>query len=57
MVVIEKEFGDGYDLKDIEIFDLFEDKDKIIWIASEKGLFKYDRMFESFQRFYCLEVY
>jgi ligand-binding sensor domain-containing protein len=30
------------DLPDIEFYDLFEDENGLIWLAADKGLYKYD---------------
>jgi len=51
ILVIEKEFDKRRNLKDLQIFDIFEDKQGVLWIASEKGLVKYQSEYEKYDRF------
>lgn len=51
VLILEKRFGDQYNLRNMEIFDLHEDSDGSIWIAADKGLFKYNPELEEVKDF------
>lgn len=50
-IIIEKDFGQGKNLKDYYISSIYKDSKEIIWIGYEQGIVKYDPTFEKFERY------